>query len=211
MTHSCIIAAAQFGYNVGYSQVVLTTGTDKGGAFVPPADVGLSCDLAKLFDCAITPNTIKLLGQLKDEVNKWSATLPQDSTFVADLVVTQQGQALRGQAVWKTFGIPPLDLPPLVGLVKNEAAVWQSVYRVNNLFLEALQLSGRLLVRGLALASKKDTTAAAALKDGIQVQFATLAWLASYGTGLGVGIGPLGYKPPQLPAFDMGITPVVAA
>lgn len=207
------IAAGQFGYNVGYSQFVLANGTDKGGAFVPPADVSLSCNLAKLFDCAITPNTIKQLDQLKDEFNKWSAVLPQTSNAVATAVELQQAQARAGQGVWSN-GILGV-LPPLVNFLKGEATVWQSVYQVNNLFLEALQLGGRLLLRGLALSLKKDpavpAVAAAALKDGVQVQTATLAWLSSYGVGLGVGLPAtlgLPYQAPLLPAFDMGTTPV---
>jgi len=35
-----------------------------------------------------------------------------------------------------------------------------------------------------------------------------LAWLSSYGVGLNVGAPGIGYTPPQLPAFDMGTTPV---
>jgi hypothetical protein len=184
--------------------LILTAGAAKGPAYVPPADVGLSCNFGKLFDCAITPNTIQVLGQLKDEVNKWSAALPKGSTAETTAVSVQQTQAAFGQFVWGTgTGTPPAGFPPLVTLVKSDPAVWQSLYRVNNLFLEAIQLAGRLLVRGLTLALKsKNTGAVAALKEAALAQSCTSAWLSSYGLGLGTDLA--------LPQIDLGTTPVIA-
>jgi hypothetical protein len=181
-------------------QVVLNYGISKGPQYAPTSGVSLSCDLSKLFECSISPRTTKLLQQLQGAVVSWNESLPETSTALANAIAIQQAQSQTAQFLW---GVSSPVGRPLVEFVKPDPPLlWHTVYRVNNSFLEALQLAGRLLVRGLAAlqSSKEEAEAAAALKDAALVQSSVSAWLASYGVGLGA--------PALLPQFDLGTTPL---
>ena len=221
-TGTGVLASVEtYGYNTGYGFAVLedlidvfqppvdklvcsgvTAYTPPGGPIHPklpfaPAD-------APLFDCEFTPFFLDarpglrpLLDEFLDPNNPNVAALPPELQPAA-LKGAQDAIEGLGSFVWK--GV-------LAGVIRQDQAYRESLWDVDNAFLEVVEAAS-LLGLGALARNDPDLGRQAVLAGGSVLE----GWLASYSFGLSAPSGPEPYDPATdprvLPLFDLGTTPL---
>ncbi|MDJ0849878.1 MAG: hypothetical protein QNK04_16030 [Myxococcota bacterium] len=221
-TGTGVLASVEtYGYNTGYGFAVLedlidvfqppidklvcsgvTAYTPPGGPIHPklpfvPAD-------APLFDCEFTPSFLEARPALRPLLDDY---LEPGNPNVAALPPELQPAALKsaqdviegtGSFVWKVL---------LAGVIKQDQAYRESLWDVDNAFLEVVEAAALLGLGALARADA-DLGRQAVLAGGSVLE----GWLASYSFGLTAPSGPEPYDPATdprvLPVFDLGTTPL---
>ena len=220
-TGTGVLASVEsYGYNTGYGYAVLEDLID---VFNPPDDklvcsgitarTGLnpihpklpfvSAD-APLFDCVFTPSFLDatpslrpLLDEFLDPANPNVPLLPAHLQPAA-LKAAQDFQEGQGQFVWKII---------LTNVIRQDQAYRESLWDVDNAFLEVVEAAG-LLGLGALARNDPDLGRQAVLAGGSVLE----GWLASYSFGLSAPSGPEPHDPATdprvLPLFDLGTTPI---
>jgi hypothetical protein len=214
-------AVESFGYNTGYGYAVLE---DLIGVFNPPADKMVCSGVtaytppagpihpklpfvsanAPLFDCVFTPSFLDAgpglrlyLDEYLDPGNSNVAALPAHLQ-PAVLKAAQDGQEGFGSFVWKVI---------LAGVIKQDQDYRESLWDVDNAFLEVVEAAA---LTGMGALARADAgigrQAVVASGSGLS------GWLASYSFGLSAPSGPEPHDPATdprvLPLFDLGTTPI---
>jgi hypothetical protein len=215
-------AVESYGYNTGYGFAVLE---DLIGVFNPPADKMVCSGVtaytppgssplhpkipfapadAPLFDCVFTPSFLDagpdlrvVLDEYADPGNANVAALPPHMQ-PATLKTAQDGQEGFGSFVWKVI---------LAGVIKQDQAYRESLWDVDNAFLEVIEAAALTGMGGLARAD------AQLGRQGVVARGSVLVgWLASYSHGLSAPSGSEPHDPSTdprvLPLFDLGTTPI---
>lgn len=209
-----------YGYNTGYAYAVLEDMID---TFDPPDDKLVCSGItartgfntihpklplvpadAPLFDCVFTPSFLEaapalrpLLDEFLDPANPNVPLLPAYLQPAA-LKAGQDGQEGFGQLVWKVF---------LTGVILQDQAYRESLWDVDNAFLEVVEAAG---LTGLGALARRDPDLGrqAVLAGGTVLE----GWLAAYSFGLSAPSGPEPHDPATdprvLPLFDLGTTPI---
>jgi hypothetical protein len=214
-------AVDSFGYNTGYGFAVLE---DLIGTFNPPVDKLVCSGVtaytapggpihpklpfvsanAPLFDCDFNPSFLDarpglrgFLTEYLDPGNPNVAALPIHlQPFV--LKLAQDGQEGFGSFVWKVV---------LAGVIKQDQAYRESLWDVDNAFLEVIEAGALVGMGALARGDMQlGRTGVLALGNNL------FGWLASYSFGLTAPSGPVPHDPATdprvLPLFDLGTTPI---
>jgi hypothetical protein len=221
-TGTGVLAAVEsFGYNTGYGFAVLEDLID---VFNPPADKLVCSGVtaytppggpihpklpffpanAPLFDCVFSPSFLDagpslrpLLAEYLDPANPHVPQLPAHLQPAA-LKAAQDSQEGFGSFVWKVV---------LAGVIKQDQDYRESLWDVDNAFLEVVEAAG-LLGLGALARDDADLGRQAVLAGGSVLE----GWLASYSFGLSAPSGPTPHDPSTdprvLPLFDLGTTPI---
>jgi hypothetical protein len=215
-------AVESFGYNTGYGFAVLE---DLIGVFNPPADKMVCSGVtaytppgssplhpkipfapadAPLFDCVFNPSFLDagpglrtFLDEYLDPGNPNVAALPAHLQPAA-LKAAQDGQEGFGSFVWKVV---------LAGIIKQDQAYRESLWDVDNAFLEVIEAAA---LTGMGALARDDAQIG---RQGVMAGGPVLTgWLASYSHGLSAPSGPEPHDPSTdprvLPVFDLGTTPI---
>ena len=217
-----LASVESFGYNTGYGFAVLE---DLIGVFNPPVDK-MDCSgvtaytppgssplhpkipfvpaNAPLFDCVFTPSFLDagpdlrtFLDEYLDPGNPNVAALPAHLQPAA-LKAAQDGQEGFGSFVWKVI---------LAGVIKQDQAYRESLWDVDNAFLEVIEAAA---LTGMGALARNDAQIG---RQGVVAGGSVLVgWLASYSHGLSAPSGPEPHDPSTdprvLPLFDLGTTPI---
>jgi hypothetical protein len=217
-----LASVESFGYNTGYGFAVLE---DLIGVFNPPIDKMVCSGVtaytppgssplhpklpfppanAPLFDCVFTPSFLDagpdlrtFLDEYLDPGNPNVAALPAHLQPAA-LKAAQDGQEGFGSFVWKVL---------LAGVIKQDQAYRESLWDVDNAFLEVIEAAA---LTGMGALARNDAQIG---RQGVVAGGSVLVgWLASYSHGLTAPSGPEPHDPltdPRvLPLFDLGTTPI---
>jgi len=211
-----------FGYNTGYGFAVLE---DLIGTFNPPANKMVCSGVtaytppgssplhpkipfapanAPLFDCVFTPSFLDAGPDLRTYLDEY---LDPGNTNVAALPAhlqpavlkgAQDGQEGFGSFVWKVI---------LAGVIKQDQAYRESLWDVDNAFLEVIEAAA---LTGMGALARHDAQIG---RQGVVAGGSVLVgWLASYSHGLSAPSGPEPHDPSTdprvLPLFDLGTTPI---
>eukprot|EP01092_Planopodium_desertum_P005995 TRINITY_DN247_c0_g1_i1.p1 TRINITY_DN247_c0_g1~~TRINITY_DN247_c0_g1_i1.p1 ORF type:complete len:536 (+),score=84.00 TRINITY_DN247_c0_g1_i1:49-1608(+) len=203
---------SSFGYNTGYSYQVIDAGralaTSTGNSgFLAPAGAlfcqglhpectfsqGPNCPAAtgtELLGCDFTPQQIPAIDDLRSSMNLYKSVFPSSA---ASLHARQDNTEPVGRQVWLF----------LSSRIASTTTVYQTLYGVNNAFLETLVTSALLAfdygiqTPGSSDALRSGTRAALSIGQG-------QAWLTSYNFALYSSSG-------GLPFFNLGKTPITVA
>eukprot|EP01092_Planopodium_desertum_P005271 TRINITY_DN221_c0_g1_i1.p1 TRINITY_DN221_c0_g1~~TRINITY_DN221_c0_g1_i1.p1 ORF type:complete len:527 (+),score=114.90 TRINITY_DN221_c0_g1_i1:15-1595(+) len=199
-----------YGYNTGYSLQVIEAGasiaasTGNSGFIAPSGALNCpgthpSCSFAggfpncpvptgtSLVGCTFSPQTIPATSALASSLSTYQSAFP---TPAANLLTRQNNAEPVGRQVWLF----------LSSRIAVDPVVYQTLYGVNNAFLETLQVTA-LLAFDYAI---QTPGSAESLSAGTRAVIATGAgkgWLTSYNYALYSSSG-------GLPQFDFGTTPI---
>eukprot|EP01092_Planopodium_desertum_P005274 TRINITY_DN221_c0_g4_i1.p1 TRINITY_DN221_c0_g4~~TRINITY_DN221_c0_g4_i1.p1 ORF type:complete len:540 (+),score=147.83 TRINITY_DN221_c0_g4_i1:73-1620(+) len=203
-----------FGYNTGYSLQVMEFGaslaaqTGNNGYLAPAGALNCQgthpactfnpgslpdCPLptgTSLAGCSFTPQFIPANNDLQASLTTYKAAFPNNA---ANLLTLQDQREPVGRQVW--LGLSPFIL--------SSPTVYQTLYGVNNAFLETLQTSALLSTHYAVQTPGSAASLSAGTRAALSIGSGT-GWLASYGYALSNSNG-------GLPVFELGTTPITVA